>query len=229
MIQQKIIIANWKMNGSINLCQQYIKLLSQVEKNHVIICPPAIFIAKFKDSNLNIGLQYSHQQATGAFTGDISVSLAKEYAVSYCLVGHSERRSNHAESDAIIKQQAQLCLEHNITPIICIGESNEQYQSGITEDILKQQLINSCPQYNHNYIIAYEPVWAIGSGLTPTLDQISTTHNYIKSIIPAKVLYGGSVKDDNANSIANAAAVDGLLVGGASLDIKTFATIVKSV
>ena len=227
---QKWVVANWKMNGSKNLLNEYKKTFQNCEK--LIVCPPFIHLEEL--AGLNFGAQNIHQQLKGAYTGEISVRMLLEFGVKYCLVGHSERRQHFHETNETVRAIAEICLEADITPIICIGETLEQYEANQTTEVLKRQLVECLPSES-GFWIAYEPVWAIGTGKTPTTDEISAVHFMLREKLPnTTLLYGGSVNSDNAAMIFTIPNVDGALVGGASLDtdkinlIYQFAVTVKN-
>lgn len=212
---QKWIVANWKMNGSKELFHKYNNAFGNYEK--LIVCPPFVYLGE--STKLAMGAQNVHQQSKGAYTGEVSAQMLADLGIKYCLVGHSERRQYFGETNAIVRVKAQACLETAITPIICIGETLEQYQADKTFQVLEEQL-NECLPNKSSFWIAYEPVWAIGTGKTPTMDEISAVHLRLREKLPSTtLLYGGSVNSDNAEAIFAIPNVDGALVGGASLDI----------
>ena len=212
---QKWVVANWKMNGSKNLLNEYKKTFQNCEK--LIVCLPSIYLGE--PSGLILGAQNIHQQLKGAYTGEVSVPMLVEFSVKYCLVGHSERRQHFHETNSDVRAKAETCLEANITPIICIGETLEQYETNQTTAVLERQLTECLPS-GPGFWMAYEPVWAIGTGKTPTTDEISEVHSMLREKLPnTTLLYGGSVNGDNAATIFAISNVDGALVGGASLDM----------
>lgn len=230
----KIIVGNWKLNGSFEFIDAYFKKLSTNigSKNDVcsIICPPNIYLnySSGKVKNSFLGAQDCSKYNNGAYTGEISVSMIKENNCNFCIIGHSERRQFFNETSLDIKIKAENLIKNKINPIICIGETLEEKNRGITEIVLKKQIVDSLPSnsLNESLIIAYEPIWAIGTGLIPSFDEINKVHSYIKSQISNfenyKILYGGSVNSSNSNDIINLAYVDGVLVGGASIDVNEF-------
>jgi triosephosphate isomerase len=220
---QKWVVANWKMNGSKNLLNEYKKTFQNCEK--LIVCPPFIYLEEL--AGLNFGAQNIHQQLKGAYTGEISASMLVEFGVKYCLVGHSERRQHFHETNETVRAKAEICLGADITPIICICETLEQYEANQTTEVLEKQLVKCLPS-KPGFWMAYEPVWAIGTGKTPTTDEISAVHFMLRKKLPnTKLLYGGSVNGDNAATIFAIPNVDGALVGGASLDVAAVAVILK--
>ena len=236
----KIIVANWKLNGNFDFIKSYFKDLysntSFNTNNCGIICPPSIYIQNFFSTNINpffLGAQDCSNFNLGAYTGEISAPMLKDNNCEFCIVGHSERRKIFNQSDEDVKIKAENLINNDINPIICIGETLKEKDNGFTKDILHKQLLNSLPTINsiETVIIAYEPIWAIGSGLTPSLDEIDSIHSFIKKDIKnfrsSKILYGGSVKSSNAQEILNLENVDGVLVGGSSLNPLEFIKILN--
>ena len=230
-------VANWKLNGNLQFIDQFISNISLPNANSkcVVICPTAIHL-NYLSKNKNgfyVGAQNVSEHEEGAYTGEISVRSLIETNVDFCIVGHSERRQIFKEKDKDIKLKSQRLVANNVIPIICIGETLEQKEKGITNTVLEEQLMNSIPSSStfENTIIAYEPVWAIGTGLTPTIDEIDETHRFIRShndkFNKYKILYGGSVKASNAKEITHLANVDGALIGGASLKSEEFTKIIQ--
>ncbi len=191
----------------------------------LIVCPPFIYLEEL--AGLNFGAQNIHQQLKGAYTGEVSAQMLVEFGVQYCLVGHSERRQHFHETNSDVRAKAETCLGENITPIICIGETLEQYEANQTTEVLERQL-DECLPSKSGFWIAYEPVWAIGTGKTPTTDDISKVHSMLRKKSPnTTLLYGGSVNGNNAATIFAIPNVDGALVGGASLDMVAVTAILK--
>ena len=230
-------VANWKLNGNLQFIDQFISNISLPNANSkcVVICPTAIhldYLSKNKNG-FYVGAQNVSEHEEGAYTGEISVRSLVEANVNFCIVGHSERRQIFREKDQDINLKSQRLVANNVIPIICIGETLEQKEKGITNTVLEEQLMNSIPSSStfENTIIAYEPVWAIGTGLTPTIDEIDETHRFIRShndkFNKYKILYGGSVKASNAKEITHLANVDGALIGGASLKSEEFTKIIQ--
>ena len=230
-------VANWKLNGNLQFIDQFISNISLPNANSkcVVICPTAIhldYLSKNKNG-FYVGAQNVSEHEEGAYTGEISVRSLIETNVDFCIVGHSERRQIFKEKDQDINLKSQRLVANNVIPIICIGETLEQKEKGITNTVLEEQLMNSIPSAStfENTIIAYEPVWAIGTGLTPTIDEIDETHRFIRShndqFNKYKILYGGSVKASNAKEITHLANVDGALIGGASLKSEEFTKIIQ--
>ena len=230
-------VANWKLNGNLQFIDQFISNISLPNANSkcVVICPTAIhldYLSKNKNG-FYVGAQNVSEHEEGAYTGEISVRSLVETNVNFCIVGHSERRQIFKEKDKDINLKSERLVANNVIPIICIGETLEQKEKGITNTVLEEQLMNSIPSSStfENTIIAYEPVWAIGTGLTPTIDEIDETHRFIRShndkFNKYKILYGGSVKASNAKEITHLANVDGALIGGASLKSEEFTKIIQ--
>lgn len=246
--KRKIIIANWKMNGTLTESMQRSKqlrmnLLKQPVGCDVVICPPFTLLRdmaeKTPGTGVKLGGQNCHHETDGAFTGEISARMLRDMTCSYVIIGHSERRMNNNEGSELVKKKAIAAISENLTAIICVGETGYERDNDLAKIVIREQLLHSIPEKanNSNIIIAYEPVWAIGSGQTPSLEQIQQTHSYIRQIIrdelkqfenDVKVIYGGSTGPDNAKSLLSADGVDGLLVGKASLDINQFWKMIES-
>ena len=212
-------------------------------KAEVAICPPATLIAQMawalKGSPVRIGGQDCHCQESGAFTGDISAAMLVDAGASLVILGHSERRAMHGEKDPEVAAKVEAALAAGLQPVICLGESFEQRHAGRTLEIIEKRLKLSLPDSlaGRDFVVAYEPFWAIGTGLTPTLEQIAEVHLDIRQIVAARfgdsgerapILYGGSVKPDNAAEILNVPHVGGALVGGASLKADDFLKIIRA-
>lgn len=226
----KYIIGNWKMNGNMNDKESLLSAISNTNTNNkVVICLP-FTLFHGENHNVTIGAQDVSQFENGAHTGDISAQMLNDCRVKYVIVGHSDRRIKHNETNEIVKAKAEQSVKHNIIPIICIGETADEKDSKQTEKAIKKMLLESIPE-SGEYIIAYEPVWAIGKGKTPTKDEIEKAIKIISDTLPQKksILYGGSVNANNAKDIISVPNVDGLLIGGASLKSETFIPIIKSI
>lgn len=236
----KYCIANWKMNFNIIKSQEFIreinkKNLSDIGKK-IILCPSFVSLLPAIKYNVNslisIGAQNLYYQDSGSFTGEISASMLNEIGVSYTILGHSERRHIFGEKDEIIFKKVVQSLKYGITPIVCIGEKLVDRESGNTNHILRKQIKEGLLGVEGEFILAYEPVWAIGTGRSATLEMITETHSSIKSILNdfqidqcISLLYGGSVTPDNSSLISEVPNVDGFLIGGCSLDIEKFYSI----
>jgi len=250
MAGRKIIVGNWKMNGLTSACSEWASSMADKLTNYpanaeIVVCMPVTLLREFQGSEgspscLGIGLggQDCHRETSGAFTGDISAEMLRDAGCRYVIVGHSERRSAYKETDEDVRKKADAALKAGLIPIICVGETLEQREGGRAEAEVRRQVVASVPPNgrDHKMIIAYEPVWAIGSGLVPTNEEITETHSQIRSKLTKllrgscpPILYGGSVKADNARTILAIPGVDGALVGGASLDPEDFWAIIRSV
>ncbi len=242
---KKLAAGNWKMNGSSAALSEVTALLAaQPAPNcEMLLCPPATLIAPMavaaRGSALRVGGQDCHPEAAGAHTGDISAALLKDAGASHVILGHSERRADHGETDALVAAKAAAALATGLTAIICVGETEAERDSGQTLDVVGRQIAGSLPAgaTAGNLVVAYEPVWAIGTGRTPTIPQIAEVHAFIRARLGAamgaeapgvRILYGGSVKPSNAAEIFGVAHVDGALVGGASLKAVDFSAIVAA-
>lgn len=244
---KKIIVANWKMNGTPESAKlwahDFAVKSSQITADvEVVVCPPAALIGLLKDvvgQNIYLGGQDCHIQPEGAYTGETSAVLLKALGCKYVIVGHSERRANCDETSDMVRQKAVRAIKTGLIPIICIGETSKQREAGKILEVINQQIEESLPFEASlgNFILAYEPVWAIGSGNLPTMDEIKQVHSAIITnvskriaidITQVSVLYGGSVKSDNACEIMALPEVSGVLVGGASLKAEEFYKIAAS-
>ena len=226
----QLIAGNWKMNGLAASIGELDALLAADAPAgaRLLLCPPATLVAAFaaraKGGAVAIGGQDCHWLESGAHTGDISAEMLADAGASHVIVGHSERRADHGETDAVVRRKAEAALRAGLTPIVCVGETLEERDSGTTLEVIARQLEGSVPADAARLVIAYEPVWAIGTGRTPTVEQVAEVHAEIRRIVGAgiAVLYGGSVKPGNAAELLGIAHVDGALVGGASLKAADF-------
>ena len=230
-------VANWKLNGNFQFIDQFITEISlpRDKSKCVVICPTSIhldYMSKNK-TEFYVGAQNVSQHKDGAFTGEISTDSFVDLNVNFCIVGHSERRQFFFEKNKEINHKSENLINNNIIPIICVGETIEDKQKGITNDILEEQLKKSITISSNfkNSIIAYEPVWAIGTGLTPTNKEIEQTHRFIREYDTKfnkfKIIYGGSVKANNVKEITSLLNVDGVLIGGSSLKSDEFTKIIQ--
>jgi len=241
-----LVAGNWKMNGSLTMLKEPRLLAAMLKdvklKADVMVCPPAIILRRVKSvlkgTKIKVGGQDCHGSPSGAHTGDISAEMMKEAGCSAVIVGHSERRTNHGESDETVRKKAEACHRAGLAAIICVGETLEERKSGKTLEVVKRQLAGSVPQGSTaaNTVIAYEPVWAIGTGLTPTTAEVAEVHAMIRKELSGlmggegagtRILYGGSVKPSNAAELMSQPHVNGALVGGASLKAADFLGIIK--
>jgi triosephosphate isomerase len=195
-----------------------------------VLCPPFVSLAAALESDHTVFAQNVHWADEGAFTGEISAPMLRELGVAGAIVGHSERRQYFGETDETVARRAVAALEHGLRVIACIGESLEERESGQMELVLRVQVeaIAEATGPHDRLVIAYEPVWAIGTGLTATAEQAREAHAFVKGILDVPVLYGGSVKPDNAGELLAEDGVDGALVGGASLDVESFTAICQA-
>ena len=242
---QKLAAGNWKMNGLATALAE-VQALTAAHPAPIcemLLCPPATLLAQMnwaaRGSNLRLGGQDCHQDAAGAHTGDIAAAMLRDAGAAYVILGHSERRADHGEGDALIRAKAQAALAAGLIPIICIGETGAQRDGGTTLEVIGGQLDGSVPDgvTAATLVVAYEPVWAIGTGRTPTIAQIAEVHAFLRARLTARlgaeaagvrILYGGSVKPSNAVEIFAVPHVDGALVGGASLKAADFGAIVAA-
>ena len=242
-MRRKLAAGNWKMNGT-NTALSELDALQDAASGaaEVLICPPATLVAAAtaKSGKIAIGGQDCHSAASGAHTGDVSAQMLKDAGATYVILGHSERRADHSESDALVAYKTQAAWAAGLTAIVCVGETLDEREGGKTLDVVGRQLAASLPDdvTGANTVIAYEPIWAIGTGKVPTTDQIAEVHSFMRSTLiqrfgndtaqGIRLLYGGSVKASNATEIFAVADVDGALVGGASLTASDFAPIVAA-
>ena len=232
----KIIAGNWKMNGTREMLKNMLNALRGVAtKNRVILCVPYTLLNTESDT-ASIGAQDVSAHDHGAYTGEISATMLRDTGAKYVIVGHSECRAYHGDTNDTVRQKATAAIAAGLTPIICVGETMDEKQAGKTMAIIESGVRESVPtDTDHEIIIAYEPRWAIGAGLTPTADEIATAHTLIARTLAdmgldgTPVLYGASVKGSNAAEIMSIANVDGVLVGGASLKPDDFIPIITSV
>ncbi|HXH43336.1 MAG TPA: triose-phosphate isomerase [Bradyrhizobium sp.] len=241
-----LIAGNWKMNGLKAQAAEFDAMLNGAAdltaKADLLVCPPATLVAAFAEKargkQVAVGAQDCHPKASGAHTGDLAAEMLVDAGATAIIVGHSERRADHGESDALVRQKAEAAWRAGATAIVCIGETQAQRDAGQTLDILRGQLDGSLPDgaTAANLVVAYEPVWAIGTGLTPTAGDVEQIHGFIRELLISRfktegarmrILYGGSVKPSNAAELMAVKHVDGALVGGASLKAADFLAIAK--
>lgn len=249
MSRRPLVMGNWKLNGSKVFTQELIAglnaELSNVQGCDVAVAPPAVYLAQAEaslaGSKIALGAQNVDLKQSGAFTGDTSATMLKEFGVKYVIIGHSERRAYHNESDQFIAQKFAVLKEQGLVPVLCIGESEAENEAGKTEEVCARQIdavLNTLGAEAFNgAVIAYEPIWAIGTGKSATPAQAQAIHAFIRAHIAKKdakvaeqviLQYGGSVNDANAAELFAMPDIDGALVGGASLKVEAFATIVKA-
>lgn len=242
---KKLAAGNWKMNGT-RASMAEVKALVAAHPApacEVLLCPPATLIAQMVEaaagSALQVGGQDCHPKSQGAHTGDISAAMLKDAGATHAILGHSERRTDHCETDALVRAKAEAVIEAGLVAIVCIGETEGERDAGKTLAVIGTQIDGSIPlgATAANLVVAYEPVWAIGTGRTPTLSEIAEVHSFLRGRLRGligdqangvRLLYGGSVKPSNATEIFAVPHVDGALVGGASLKAADFGAIVEA-
>ena len=233
----KYCVANWKMNFNSQQGKEFISSLNSKDLNNgqsqIILCPSftSIFsiVDASKNSTIRIGAQNMHFENSGAYTGEVSANMLNELGVNFVILGHSERRHIFGESDKMIQSKMIQSIENGLIPILCIGEKLSDRESGNTKKVLRSQLEFGLENVSGEYIIAYEPVWAIGTGKSATSEMVAETHGVIRNILAdlsihdnVSLLYGGSVSPENASQLSAVQYVDGFLIGGASLDVEKF-------
>ena len=242
-----LIVGNWKMNGDIGTARKLAGAIvagSSMPNCDYLICPPFTALSEvsgvLEGGVVRLGAQDCHTAASGAHTGDISVGMLSDIGCQYVILGHSERRLSHGESNALVKSKATVALEGGLSVIICVGESELERKAGTALATVEKQVVGSLPELSDsiNTVVAYEPVWAIGTGTIPTTEEISEMHLHISSVLERemsdpnaeamRLLYGGSVNPKNASEILRCARVNGALVGGASLEVASFLAIGES-
>ncbi|MFA7439414.1 MAG: triose-phosphate isomerase [Sphingomonadaceae bacterium] len=233
----QLIAGNWKMNGlAASIAELDSLIAAPPPAGELLLCPPftlvSAFAQKARGTHVKIGGQDCHARAHGAHTGDVSAEMLADLGASHVIVGHSERRADHGETDAIVQAKAVAALRAGLVAIVCVGETLAQRDAGQTLDIVARQLKGSLPvnASPENVVVAYEPVWAIGTGRTPTVEQVAEVHASIAAAVGngTVILYGGSVKPDNAAELLSVPNVHGALVGGASLKAKDFLAIARA-
>ena len=221
-----LIAANWKMFKTPSETAEFCRAFSGPEGVDVVVCPPYTSLREAVESGLTVYAQNVHWASEGAYTGEISAEMLRDLGVVGSIVGHSERRQHFGETDETAWSRAEHALGVGLGVIYCVGELDEEREAGHTEEVLRRQL--SVLQPRERLVIAYEPVWAIGTGKTAAPEQAQDAHAFIKSLIDVPVLYGGSVKPENAGVLLAQPDVDGALVGGASLEVESFTTICET-
>jgi triosephosphate isomerase len=249
--ERKLIIAgNWKMNKTVAEALDLVRglkiELGNVKEVDIVVCPPFTALSEVSkailDSNIRLGAQNMSEHNVGAHTGEIAAVMLKEFSVRYVILGHSERRQYQKESDALIAKKASAVHAASLKPIVCVGETLQERESGQTNKVLETQIRGSLAGLTNEQmtetVVAYEPVWAIGTGKTATTEQAQEAHAFIRQLLAkqfdetvarrVRIQYGGSVKPSNARDLMSQPDVDGALVGGASLEVRSFADIIKS-
>jgi len=250
-MRRRIIAGNWKMHNNLIDSQNLVTKLviglnNKTLKREVIICPPFTSLSEvshlLKGTKIKLGAQNMHFEDKGAFTGEISSDMLKSIGCNYVILGHSERRTIFGESDDLINKKIKTALNAGLNPIFCVGETLEQREDGTTNDVINEQVVEGIKELNeeevNKIIIAYEPIWAIGTGKTATPEQAQEVHKFIRSILKENfsedtsenipILYGGSVKPNNAEDLLAKEDIDGALVGGACLNADSFISIITA-
>lgn len=243
-MRKRLVVANWKMNGSIEANAQLIRgLIDKSSKIERVVCPPSVYLSQVAElvngSNIGLGAQNVDWRESGAYTGEVSAVMVAELGARYIIVGHSERRAMFGEDVETCLKKTQAVLGANVTPIFCVGESKQQRDEGKTEQTIEAQLadvIRDVPL--DKIVLAYEPVWAIGTGDVATPEQAASVHQFIRELVAkrspgaaktVRILYGGSVNGGNARGLFEKDDIDGALVGGASLKVEDFSAICNAV
>ncbi len=246
-MRKSLVAGNWKMNGSNGTVDQ---LASGIVKNQadmtcdVVLCPVFVHLDRVSGiidgSSVELGAQNCSDKTSGAFTGEVSVEMLKESGCKYVILGHSERRTLFSEQDSDVRNKLSLALESGLMPILCVGETLEERELGNAEEVVQRQLLAALSDLDlslESVIVAYEPVWAIGTGLTATPEQAQAIHSFIRSVLgelseelaqKVRILYGGSVKPGNAQEIFGQPDIDGGLIGGAALNVDDFIAICQA-
>jgi triosephosphate isomerase (TIM) len=226
----KLIAGNWKMFKGPQETREFCAAFRAPEGVETVLCPPFVSLAAALESGLTVFAQNVHWAEEGAYTGEVSAPMLLELGVTGAIVGHSERRQYFGETDETVARRTAAALEHGLRVIACVGESLEERESGQMELVLRVQVeaIADAAAARERLVVAYEPVWAIGTGRTATPDQAREAHAFIKGLLDVPVLYGGSVKPDNAAELLTQEGVDGALVGGASLEVELFTAICQA-
>ncbi|MFP4097834.1 MAG: triose-phosphate isomerase [Alphaproteobacteria bacterium] len=252
---KKLIAANWKMNMTMAKAKDFVSQLeadiakdsSLLERCEILICASYVYISalstQFDKNIVMFGAQDCSAHEQGTYTGEVSAGMLKDVGCSHVIVGHSDRRKNHGEDDALVQEKARAAHRHNLTAIICVGESREERDAGLQDAVIKRQVLDSVPEDARadNTVIAYEPIWAISSGKAPSTEILTPAgaekiHGFIRSLLvehfkggdKIRILYGGSMNPDNARDLLCARHVDGGLIGGAGLKADSFFAIAQS-
>ncbi|MFD1701516.1 triose-phosphate isomerase [Methylopila henanensis] len=245
--RKPLVAGNWKMNGLAASAPEFVRIVgghaALKDKVDLMVFPPATLLTSFatatRGSSVIVGAQDCHAKPSGAHTGDISAEMIADVGGRAVIVGHSERRADHGETDAVVRAKAEAALRAKLVAVVCVGETREERDAGRATEVVGRQLAGSLPDAATaaTVVVAYEPVWAIGTGLTPTVADVAEMHGFIRAALAerfgeqgtaTRVLYGGSVKPDNAAELLRAGDVDGALVGGASLKADDFLAIARA-
>lgn len=245
-MRAKLVIGNWKLNGHFafnehllgDITAGLLKAPANQKSRQMVVCPPFVYLQHccglLNDAKIQLAAQDVSAEISGAFTGEVSASMLKEVGCRYVLVGHSERRARYGESNAVVAKKALASLQAGLVPVVCLGETQEQRDHGLTQRLLLEQLeavLDVLKEKAQHIVLAYEPVWAIGTGLTATPEQAQEVHRFLRFTLAqfdadvaskVSIIYGGSVKADNAKSLFDMPDIDGVLVGGASLNAEEF-------
>jgi len=250
-MRKPIVAGNWKMNKTIPEAVELVRglreLVRDVEGADVVVCPPFTALPavweELKGTNIKLGAQNMFWEPKGAFTGEISAEMLLTAGCEYVILGHSERRQYFGETNEVVNRKVKAALESGLKPIVCVGETREERERGVTEEVVRDHVMGSlsgltAEDLGKGLVVAYEPVWAIGTGLTATPEQAQEVHALIRKLIAEgfgeeasrslRIQYGGSIKPGNARELFSQPDIDGGLVGGASLEAESFASIVKS-
>ncbi len=249
-MRTRFVAGNWKMHTThieaVSLAREVIRALGDATDVEVAVCPPYTALQAVgeavRGSQVLLGAQNMHWESSGAYTGEISPGMLLTLGCSYVILGHSERRLHFHETDEIVARKIEAALGKGLTPIVCVGETKEEREEGVTEQVIKTQIAEAFGRIDagrfKGTVIAYEPVWAIGTGLTATADQAQKVHRFIRDLIVemfgegvaerTRILYGGSAKPENAGELFSRPDIDGGLIGGASLKAESFAAIVRA-
>lgn len=234
---KKLIAGNWKMNGSLTGAERLVRGIGDVPDGvEVLVCPPFPYLDMLKqlcdDQGILLGAQDCSAHEKGAYTGEVSAKMLKDLGCSYVILGHSERRQHHKESNVLIKSKIGAAHDAGLVVILCVGETEDQREMNQEKTVVGQQLAECMPAGCNakNTVVAYEPVWAIGTGKTASAGDAEDMHSYIRELVPAgtRILYGGSMKPDNADSLLSMKNIDGGLIGGASLKADDFIALARS-
>ena len=247
-MRRPIIAGNWKMNKTLKEALEMVEELKPMVKEavcEVVVCPPFVCLGQVADavkgSNIRVGAQNMHYEESGAYTGEVSPAMLRELNIEYVIIGHSERRQYFNETDESVNKKVMAAIKHSLIPIVCCGESLEEREDGVTRDVLGKQIRIGLKGFSEEdiekIVVAYEPIWAIGTGRTATDEQANEAIAYIRSVISAaygegtadkvRIQYGGSVKPSTIKAQMEQPDIDGALVGGASLNASDFAAIVN--
>lgn len=230
-----LIAGNWKMNSSSSIVEAMSDgSLRPSDAAEILICPPFQYLLPLKPiceaAGIALGAQDCSAHDSGAYTGEVSAVMLREAGCSYVILGHSERRAMHDETDDLVRAKAERAVSAGLKPIICVGETQDERDAGLAKQVVERQIAQSLPQGQGEVVVAYEPVWAIGTGKTASADDAQDMHAFIRGLVPAgtRILYGGSMKPDNAKGLLSMPDIDGGLIGGASLKADAFTALARA-